>query len=245
MGLEYSRQLAAKGYDLVIVSNREEELERARAELEASYPVRIITLCRDLAKEGAAQDLLSFCGENALDVDVLICNAGIFFFGELSPEMLPKVYVMIRLHITTITEMCILFGEGMKKRGKGNIIIVSSLAASLSAPGIILYSSTKSYLRTFGKSLYAEMRPFGVWVTTVCPAAVATSLYKLDPKLMDIAVKTGVIWTPKRLVRRALRAMKYHRRCIRPGIMNYYLPFIVESVPNWMMERIWNKVRAK
>ena len=241
MGLEYARQLAKRGYDLVLVSNRQEELEQASEELSKVYPVRVVTRFQDLSAETAADELMVFCQEQSIDVEVLVNNAGMFFFEELTTENEAKVLAMMRLHMLTPTRMCLLFGEVMKRRGHGYILNMSSMAAKLPCPGIAVYSATKAYLKSFGKSLFFEMRPYGVGVTTVCPAAIATPLYKLKPSLLKLGVNVGLIGTPQWLVRRALRGMFHKRRVVKPGLMNYYLPPLIAILPKWLVARLWKK----
>lgn len=241
MGLEYARQLAKRGYDLVLVSNRQEELEQASEELSKVYPVRVVTRFQDLSAETAADELMAFCQEQSIEVEILINNAGMFFFEELTTENEVKALTMMRLHTFTPTRMCILFGEAMKRRGHGYILNMSSMAAKLPCPGITVYSATKAYLKSFSKSLFFEMRPYGVGVTTVCPAAIATPLYKLKPSLLKLGVNVGLIGTPQWLVRRALRGMFHKRRVVKPGLMNYYLPPLIAILPKWLVARLWKK----
>ncbi len=241
MGLEFARQLAARGYDLVLVSNRGEELAAAEAELRAAYPVQVRTLERDLALPNAADALNAWCEGEALLPDVLVNDAGMFFFKELVPDDLPRVQAMLNLHIVTVTRLCILMGDAMKRRGSGYILNVSSMAARLPAPGITVYSATKAYLRSFGRSLSYELNPYGVGMTTVCPAAIATPLYKLDAKKMALGVKIGLIRTPQWLVRRALRAMFRKRRVVSPAFMNVWLPALVGALPGPLVEKLWKK----
>lgn len=244
MGLEYARQLAAQGHSLVIVSNRQDQLDSATAELSEAYPeVSVIPLWADLSESDAATRLLAWCEEKELMPDVLVCNAGMFFFHELSGSMLPKADLMLSLHVKANTDLCVLFGEKMKERGSGRIIIMSSMAAKLPTPGIATYSATKAYLLSFGKSLWYEMKPYGVRVTTVCPAAIATPLYNLKPSLMKFGVRIGVIHTPQWLVRKALRASVRGRRVISPSLMNAYLPPMIALLPAGIECRIWNKVK--
>lgn len=243
MGLEYARQLAKKGYDLVLVSNRQEELEQASEELSKVYPVRVVTRFQDLSAETAADELMTFCQEQSIEVEVLINNAGMFFFEELTTENEARALAMMRLHMLTPTRMCLLFGEVMKRRGHGYILNMSSMAARLPCPGIAVYSATKAYLKSFSKSLFFEMRPYGVGVTTVCPAAIATPLYKLKPSLLKLGVNIGLIGTPRWLVRRALRGLFHKRRVVKPGLMNYYLPPLIAILPHWLVARLWKKFR--
>ena len=244
MGLEYASQLAAKGYDLILVSNREGELATAREQIEAAYPVRVTTHFQDLAAPDAADTLFNWCvNEAGILPDVLINNAGMFFFKELEPEDMGRVQAMVNLHMVTVTRSCLLFGEAMKRRGSGRILIMSSMAASIPAPGITVYSATKAYLKSFGRSLSYEFNPHGVSVTTVCPAAIATPLYRLSEKKMKFGVAIGAIHTPKWLVRRALRAMFHGRRVICPSIMNIWLPAAIALLPGPLVAAIWKRLK--
>ena len=131
----------------------------------------------------------------------------------------------------------------MKRRGSGYLLIMSSMAARIPAPGITIYSATKAYLRSFGRSLSYELKPYGVGVTTVCPAAVATPLYRLDEKKLRLGVKTGLIRTPQSLVRRALKALFRGRRVIAPGFMNVWLPAVIALLPGPVIAALWKRFK--
>ena len=243
MGKIYAERLAKDGYDLLLVSNQEQELPQVADELHQRFNIDVISHFQDLAAENAADELFAFCQEQSLEIEILINNAGMFFFEELTPENEAKAMTMKQLHIDTPTRLCLLFGNEMKHRGHGYILNMSSMAAKLPCPGITLYSASKAYLKSFSKSLYFEMKPYGVGVTTVCPAAIATPLYKLKPSLMNLGVKVGLIGTPQWLVKRALRGMFHKRRVVKPGLMNYYLPPLVNNLPKWLVERLWKKFK--
>ncbi|MBR5670431.1 MAG: SDR family NAD(P)-dependent oxidoreductase [Bacteroidales bacterium] len=244
MGLEFARQLAGRGYDLILVSNRQEELDAAADSLHAQFPVKVTTHYQDLAQTDSADQLYAWCVEEAgILPDILVNDAGMFFFKELEPSDLGKVQAMLNLHITTVTRACILFGDAMKKRGSGYLLNMSSMAARIPAPGITVYSATKAYLRSFGRSLSFEMKPYGVGVTTVCPVAIATPLYRLSEKWLKRGVRIGLIRTPKWLVKRALRAMFRGRRIISPAFMNVYLPFLIALLPAPIEAALWKKFK--
>lgn len=243
MGLEYARQLAGKGFDLLLVSNQEDRLAEAASEISEKFGSNVRTLCRDLAEVDAADALFAFCKESGTMPEILINNAGIFFFKELGAADEDRMDKILRLHILTPTRLCLLFGEEMKKQGHGYILNVSSLGAEMQVPGITAYSATKAYLKNFSKSLYYECRPYGVGVSVVCPGAVATSLYGLNASLMKLGTGIGVIKSPEKIVRRALRGMFRKRRMIRPGLMNYYLPVIVALTPKRVVEKVWDKMK--
>ena len=237
IGLEFSRQLAGMGYALAMVGNREQELADAAESLRAQFGVPVQSLCIDLTKQGAAEEVLAWCPVP----EVLINNAGMFFMEYLKPESLGKVRTMMALHMNVVTELCILAGSRMKENGGGHILNISSMTARIPSPGIAIYSSTKAYLKTFGKSLSYELHPFGVNVTTVCPAAVDTGLYPLGDRLRRFLRRIGVIRTPEWLVRRSLKAMFRGRRTFSPGLTNALLPPLIAILPAQLIDRLGMK----
>jgi len=242
LGLEYARQLSKAGCRLLLVSNRGDELSRAAEKIEKeSSGEKPLYLEMNLARGNAAEELFEYCKEEGIKADILINNAGMFFFGELSPESKEKTTQMLYLHDFTTTKLSLLFGEEMKQRGCGYILNMSSAAALLSLPGISLYEASKAYLRTFSRALYYEFKPYGVNVSVVCPGAVATPLYGLNSRLMRIGVGIGIIKRPEVIVRRALRALSKGRRTVNPSLMSYYLNPLMALVPKCLVLKLWKK----
>lgn len=242
IGLEFARLLAGAGCNLVLVSNDEKGLQAAAAEL--GVPAERV-ICMDLARSEAADELFARCNESGLEIDILINNAGMYFWQEMDAEMLKKGEKMLALNAVTPMKMSVLFGSEMKKRGCGYIVNVSSMCAHIAMPGLTCYSGTKAFLKNFSKSLFHEYRPHGVRVCALCPAAVATPLYNIKGNLMRLGVKTGFIQTPRRVARKALRAVYRGKKVCNPALMCYYVPFLVNLLPNWLVRIIWGKIKAK
>ena len=243
MGLEYSRQLAQAGCRLVMVSNEEDKLRQAARDLEKEFGIEAIARFQDLASESAAEDLAEWCDSQGIEVDILINNAGFFFFKEMSPDLYPRMKSMMQLHTATPARLCVLFGEKMKQRGCGYIVNMASVAASLPVPGITTYSATKAFLKSFSQSLWYEYRSYGVRVCTVCPGAVVTPLYHLKSSLMKLGCSLGVIKSTKSVVRKALKGVYKGRKTVNPGLMSYYLPVLIYLIPRRLVCYIWNKIK--
>ena len=246
MGLEYAIQLAKSGCNLLIVSNEEEKLKNIAEQLQNEYHVKVAQKYQDLAKTDAAQELFEFCKQNNIQIDILINNAGIFFFKELNDETIEKANTMLRLHVYTPTQLCYLFGEEMKKRRYGYILTISSITALMPVPGLTMYASTKAYLKSFMKSLYFEMRPYGVHTTVVCPGAVDTPLYNISPEfngIMKLGLKIRLVYPPQLLVNKALNAMFHKRRCKTPGLINTIWSPIINALPKRTVTRLWIKYK--
>ncbi|MCF0207638.1 MAG: SDR family NAD(P)-dependent oxidoreductase [Bacteroidales bacterium] len=247
MGLEYAKQLAQSGCNLLIVSNEEEKLKTVAEQIRNDYKVNVVWKYQDLSLPTAAQEVFDFCKDKNIQIDILINNAGIFFFKELNDSTLAKANTMLQLHVYTPTQLCTLFGGEMKKRGRGYILTMSSMAALLPMPGITIYAATKAYLKSFMKSLYYEMRPYGVHTTVICPGAVNTPLYNLSSRFdgaMRVAVKVRFVYSPQLLVHKALRAMFHKRRSKTPGPLNLIWPPIVNAIPKFIVNKLWVKYRS-
>lgn len=240
IGLEYARQLAWRGYDVALVSNREWELKEAAGAL-ACYGVKVFTFMADLAKHDAAQGVVEWCDREGIAPEILINNAGMFFMEYLGEENLDKTSAMMTLHVETVTQLCVLFGSRMKAVGHGYILNMAYMTAWIPAPGIAVYSASKAYLVSFGKGLSYELKPYGVTVTTVCPAAIDTGLYPLGDKLRGTLKRLGIIKSPEWLVRRALRGMFRGRRVMRPGPLNRLVPALVRLAPDALIDRLGMK----
>lgn len=243
MGWEYCRQLAAMGCNILMVSNQQEQLEVLPQQLVKDYGVQSWGLYADLAQPAAADDVWDYCQRQNLAIDILVNNAGMFFFHEIDAATHDKALAMLRLHVFTPTRLMMLFGEAMKARNRGFIVNMSSMTAQLPTPGTTMYSATKAYLKSYSKSLFFELAPYHVGVTTVVPGAIATPLYQMKPRLMKMGVAVGLIRTPQWLVRRALRGMLHRRHVVKPGAMNYLLPVLIKMLPNKLEQRIWNRFR--
>ncbi len=231
IGLEYARQLAAQGAKLVMVSIDSDDLAREAKHIAEQYGVAVETLCMDLAQPDAAERLYNHCQEQGWQIEILINNAGIFSFREVIRTNPARIETMLQLHMGTVTRLCRLFATEMSQRRHGYILNMSSLSCWTPYPGIALYSATKAYIRVFTRALAYELRDSGVVATVVCPGGVATGLYGLKPSLLKLGVRLGVLMTPERLVRKALKALFRGKKQLVPGLLNRLMIPIASTMP--------------
>lgn len=243
IGLEYAKALAEQGYDLLIVSNQEKEIKETAITLHREWNVDVTPLYVDLTEENAVKDLVNYCHEHNLEVDVLVNNAGVFFFNELVKTDPRRIDLMLDLHVKSVTRMCRYFGEDMKKRGSGRIINMSSMSAWMTMPGINIYNATKAYILNFSRSLWYELKPHGVIVTAVCPGAVDTTLYGLSNYWRKVAVGLGVSMPPAKLVRKALKASKKGKKQTMPGWINHLFVPLIKHLPDWFVFAVIKRLK--
>ena len=234
IGLEYARQLAARGMNILVVSNQREANEQVAASLKQEYGVTAIPVFSDLSEEGAASQLYQYCQQNQLEVEVLISNAGILHFGKLVHTDESVIRRILAIHCTTPIQLCRLLGAEMCKRGRGHILLMSSMAAWTDLPTMSLYGSTKALLKNFGQSLWYELQPEGVQVTTVFPSAVDTSFYEIDSKARRRLKALGLIISPQKLVKGALGAMYAGKRRYVPDFWTRLEIGLCRITPTWV-----------
>ncbi|MGN0214028.1 MAG: SDR family NAD(P)-dependent oxidoreductase [Muribaculaceae bacterium] len=233
IGLEFCRQLAAMGINLLMVSNQMQELAAARDHLAARYPnQRFWAHYKDLAQPNAAEEIYNYCEQNGIVVDILINNAGIFSFKLLADTTTERLNLFIDLHMRTVTMLCHRFGNDMKQRGSGYILNMSSMSCWMPMPGIGMYAATKAYIRVFSRTLALELKESGVGVTVACPGGIATDLFGLPRNLQRLGVKVGALATPERFVRNALNRMFNRKKQYINGFINRLAIVSVSLLPD-------------
>ena len=252
IGLQYATQLARDYHtDLLLVSNQEQELHQVATDLATRYGVHAIPLYADLSQPDAAERLYQYCLDNHLVVDILINNAGVFFFNPYCETSMKRIDLMLNLHMITVAKLCRLFGEQMihrqltaeeqsqticgKSRQRGYILNMSSMSAWMAMPGIQSYNATKAFIYNFSKSLWYELRPKGVSITVMTPGAVDTALFGLAPHLRRLAVALTVSIPPEQLVKRALRKMFRGKKADMPGVINWLATPLLKHTPDWLV----------
>ena len=244
IGYAISEELARYGYQLLMVSNEEEKIIEAAGNLENKYGVTAIPLYMDLAKIDSAQMLFEYCNVNNIIAEILINNAGIFFFKDITDTPVEQVQTVLNLHIHTPAMLSLLFSQQMIKEGrKGYIMNMASISSRMMMPGITLYSSTKSFLRCFSRSMRNEVFNKGISITTISPGAVATNLYSLSDRLIKLGIFFGVIIPAQRLAKQAVRKM-FRRKAefIPGGFINRLFIFLVNILPERSVRRIKRKI---
>ena len=246
IGLQYATALARDYHsNLLLVSNQQEELSRVAADLAAQYGVKTTAHFADLSLPDAAENLFQWTKDQGLVVDVLINNAGVFFFNPYIETSMKRIELMLQLHVITVAKLTRLFAEDMAKRSssvsdsglpmKGYILNMSSMSAWMAMPGIQTYNASKAFIYNFSKSLWYEFKPLGVGITVMAPGAVDTALFGLSPKWRKIAVNLTVSIPPEKLVKRALKKLFKNKKADTPGFLNWLATPLLKHTPDWLL----------
>ena len=243
IGLEFAKQLAKRGYNLLIVSNVKEINEAAEEikglEDKGVNGLEVIPLQMDLGKQDSARELYEYTRAEGIEVEVLVNNAGVYHDKDILDDSEAFTGLIMNLHMYTPAMLCYLFGQEMKARRKGYILNVCSVTSKMAAQRLGTYGSTKAFLSHFTRALHIELCTYGVHVTDVSPGAVDTGLFSIPNWVTKTGKCLGIIASPKMLVRRALRALFWGcSKATIPTIFWRVLCFIILLIPTCVLRLI-------
>jgi len=238
IGYEFARQLAKKGYPLIIVSN-EDKIVDCAATLAGEYNVEAHGLVRDLGKQESARELYDYCHKQGWQVEVLVNNAGVYHDKDILDDSEAFTALIMNLHMHTPAMLCYLFGQDMRERKSGYILNVCSVTSKMAAQRLGTYGGTKAFLAHFTRALHIELKKYGVHVTDVSPGAVDTGLYSIKPWMTKVGKCLGIIVSPETLARRGLRALFHGRSKVTiPCVFWKLLCGIILLVPTCLLRLI-------
>jgi len=167
LGAEFARQLAGKGYALVLTARRKEKLEAQAQEIQAKYGVNVEILPADLSLDDGIIMVERRIYELE-NLELLVNNAGYGISGHFYKSDIQRQLDQIQVHVIASVRLARAALPQMVERRRGGIINVSSLSAFMPSTSVT-YSSTKAYLVTFSQTLQNELINTGVRVQALCP----------------------------------------------------------------------------
>ena len=160
VGAEFALRLADEGINSVLVARREGPLAELARQVRAKG-VECVTASVDLTDPDATTLIAAAVGPR--EVGLLIANAGADTNGSLFLDSeVTNWERLIALNVLTTMRNCHHFGQGMRARGRGGMILVGSGACYGGLHGMGVYSGVKAFDLCFGEGLWAEMRHVGV-----------------------------------------------------------------------------------
>jgi short-subunit dehydrogenase len=175
IGRSFAHQLAAQGYDLVLVARDRARLETEADELRAAYGVRVEVLSADLADRDQLATVEARLADPTRPVDLLVNNAGFGLKQRFLDNTVDQEQAMVEVLVTAVMRLSHAALGPMSDRGSGGIINVSSVAAFLPRG---TYSAAKAYVNSFSEWASHEYADRGVTVTCLCPGFTKTEFHE-------------------------------------------------------------------
>lgn len=236
LGEEYARQLAAHGLHVVLVARRSDLTTTLAEQLAATYGVRTRAIALDLARTDAAGVIAS---ETAgLEIGLLIYNAALSVIGGFFEGALEDHMREIETNCRAPMMLAYTLGREMAARGRGGIVLMSSLSATMGSALIANYAATKAYNLVLAEGLWEELRTRGVDVLACCAPAMTTPNYRASAAR---GTAPGTM-TPAAAVRETLAALGTTPSFI-PGATNRLSAFALRRlVPRKAAIRLMGRV---
>jgi short-subunit dehydrogenase len=164
IGRAIAAAIAGRGARLVLSARREDALN----ELAGSLPGEHRVVAVDLAEGGAAERLAAEAGQ----VDGLVANAALPGTGKLESFSSDELQRALRVNLESPMLLARALEPGMRERGDGHLVFVSSLSGKAPSPRSAIYAATKFGLRGFALCLRADLARTGVGVSLVAPGFI-------------------------------------------------------------------------
>lgn len=238
IGAEFANQLAAGGMNLVLVARRAEILDVMASDLSARYGVDVRGVAADLGTDTGIDTVCAIPEE----IGLLVQSAGIEVNGAFEKTDEDQQVAMLRLNVLSTFRLTHHFCKGMLTRGRGGILLVSSLSGHMPNPYFSNYAGSKAYVLNFGASLRAEFQAKGVDVHVLSPGPTDTPM----------AAGTGVDWSKvpssvmevEAVVAESLGNLG-GKFLTAPGFMNKMTIWMAMHSPAGLIGRINEKVLKK
>ena len=243
MGRIYAQRLAQMGYNLVLIDINEANLSETERMVkgENTADLKVLSLVQDLSVKEAADIIYEKVSAAGCEVEVLVNNAGIMYCQAIHATSERALSLIMMVHMYTPLMICRKFINGMRERGCGYILNISSLASWMIWPGIGMYGATKRFVRDYSRELRIECQKTGVSITNAYFGAVDTPLIPLKDSLRKLARNLAVMISPEKAVDKALQATFKRRKGVMPGLLNKIFKPICMLMPDFLLGWIYRK----
>ena len=216
IGADVARSLARRGHGLTLAARREERLGELAAELRDAHGVRVDTIECDLSDEADRARMLERLAELAVNVEVLVNNAGFGTggrFERLDPE---RELEMVRVNVEAPVALCARFVPDMGRRGRGAILNLASTAAFKPQPRQATYAAAKAFVLSFTEGLHAGD---------------------------DAAGLPSVFWADApEVAEEGVRGLEHGKRVVVPGLLNRGGAIAGHHTPRSLLLRVVERI---
>jgi len=236
IGLEISRDLAKRDYNLVLVARTKERLSEISRELIKKYNIKCDYFSSDLTLINSPEEIYQFTSQKQYRIEVLINNAGYalpnaFHLNSMEDE--EKCLRVLGISVIALTKKYI---NDMMSNGGGKIMIVSSVAAYAPASALqALYGPIKTFMNRFSETLNYNYNSVGITSTALCPGYTVTNFHTASGVQDEMdSVPKFLKKSAKRIAVEGVEAMIKGKKVVVPTKTWRLIVFILKIVPNWL-----------
>jgi uncharacterized protein len=237
LGVDFARQLSAKGYRLVLAARRKDRLEALAKELGNARAVAI-----DLSKANAVTKLMADVDEHGETVDLLVNNAGFGLIGRFAELDAKRERQMVDLNAGALTELCRAVAPAMIRRKSGAILNVASTAAFQPGPKMAVYFATKAFVLSLSEALHEELKPYGIKVSCLCPGPTHTEFGEVAG-FNGNGLFDRIAMSSEEVVRTGLAGLDKNRAVVVTGLFNKVVAASTRFAPRSLARKIAGSIK--
>jgi short-subunit dehydrogenase len=236
IGAEISRELAKKGFDLVLVARGKDRLDQFAGEMSDRYGAKCEAIVADLEDQAALSMVVRRVTDGA-PIDTVVNNAGFGSYGRFSDLPVDSQMGQVRLNVLALVALSHAALSTMVPRGSGRLLNVGSLAGFQTGPYSATYAATKAFVLSFTEALHEEVRGSGVQVTVLCPGFTLTE-FQTRAKV-NLKGVPGLLWTDAHFVAASgLAALERNEAVSVPGTINALSSMAARLAPRSVVRRM-------
>lgn len=215
IGRALAHEFAEHGFDVVVAAEEPTILD-ASAEL-AHHGRRVTPVKVDLATADGVEALGRAIRELGRPVEAVALNAGVGVNGRFDQIPLEDDLNLIDLNVRSTVHLAKLLIPGMVERGRGRVLVTSSIAAVAPGPYHATYAASKAFVHSFAEGIRQELKGTGVTVTSLMPGPTETEFFSRadmeDTRLGQMDSKDD----PARVARDGFQALMAGRSSVVAG----------------------------
>jgi short-subunit dehydrogenase len=238
IGEALAHGLAARKHKLVLVARNTDKLRELHQVLTDKYKTDVKYITSDLSEPEAPRRLFDETQRQGLEVSMLINNAGIGSSGEFTDIDLTSQLRLLQLNIASLVSLSHLYLAEMKKKRKGVLINISSMASFMPVPYMATYAASKAFVRSFTQALTQEYQPYGIHVMLLSPGLTRTSfneaagLISEKGNALSSDYATASTQTPEEVAAEILQALDRKKHFHISGGKNRWGMRLMALLPN-------------
>jgi hypothetical protein len=234
IGREIAIQLAAAGFNLIVVGRDRIVLAQMERELSTEHAIEVRPIACDLASSGAVAQLLADIG-NLADVGLLVASAGFGAAGSFLDIPLKREVEMLEVNCRSLMELTWHCGRKFAQQGRGGMVLISSIVGFQGAPYAAHYAATKAYIQTLAEGLHVELAGLGIDVLACAPGPTHSKFAQ------RAGMEIGMALDPKEVARDTLRALG-RQSVVLPGWISKLIIYGMLPLPRWFRVKMMGGV---
>lgn len=236
IGAEIAKQLAAKGVNLLLVARNHQELVLVSEKLTLDYKIQCDVLALDLSLESACMELAEAAKQKQSDLFIHAAGygtSGNFIESDLSHEL-----NMLDLNCRSVLILTHLFAAQFKQKGKGEIVLISSVLGFQGVTGVANYAATKAYVLALSEGLVAEFKKDNVNLLVASPGPTRTGFEKRANMQLALGMSS------EKVAKAIVNSIGRKNRVI-PGWLSKVLHFSMTGLPRFVRTKIYTQALHK